>query len=145
MKVFVCWLINVCDWVGELSIIYLLAAISEEPTNYAFLNNYLPQDNRFVIAGAFMAIIPAIVTAIYATLNFNLVLSWAVIRWMSPLNIVTNQLFYFFKTLFLSGAAWAAILTFFMYKWFPNADLDWTLPLLKNIADYFYKLFIVYS
>lgn len=145
MKVFVCWLINVCDWVGELSIIYLLSAISEKPTYFAFLNNNIPQDNRFVIAGALMAIIPAIVTAIYATLNYNLVLSWAVVRWMSPLNIITNQFFYFFKTLFLSGAAWAAFITYNMYKWFPNANLDWALPLLRKIADYFYNLFFVYS
>ena len=143
MKVFVCWLINVCDWVGELSIVYLLAAISGKPTSYAFLNNYLPLDYRFVIAGALMAIVPAIVTAIYATMNYNLVLSWAVVRWMSPLNIVTNQFFYFFKTLFLSGAAWAAFLTCLVYKWFPNANLEWALPLMRKIGNYIYHLFVI--
>ena len=137
MRVFICWLINVCDWVGELSIVYLILAISEHDTTSDLINQYVPLDPHFAIAGGVMAIIPAIVTAIYATLNYELVLSWAVIRWMSPLNIVTNQIFYFFKTLFLSGAAWAAILTILTFKLFPNANMDWALNILKNIIGIF--------
>ena len=137
MRVFICWLINICDWVGELSIVYLILAISEHDTTSDLINQYVPPDPHFAIAGGVMAIIPAIVTAIYATLNYELVLSWAVIRWMSPLNIVTNQIFYFFKTLFLSGAAWAAILTILTFKLFPNANMDWALNILKNIIGIF--------
>ena len=137
MRVFICWLINVCDWVGELSIVYLILAISKHETTSDFINQYVPSDPHFAIAGGVMAIIPAIVTAIYATLNYELVLSWAVIRWMSPLNIVTNKIFYFFKTLFLSGAAWAALLTILSFKLFPNANMDWALNLLKIIIGVF--------
>ena len=137
MRVFICWLINVCDWVGELSIVYLILAISKHETTSDFINQYVPSDPHFAIAGGVMAIIPAIVTAIYATLNYELVLSWAVIRWMSPLNIVTSKIFYFFKTLFLSGAAWAALLTILSFKLFPNANMDWALNLLKIIIGVF--------
>ena len=82
---------------------YMVIAVSENTqTNNTFLNNLIPTDIHFAIVGALMAIIPAIVTAVYATLNYDLVLSWAVIRWMSPLNIVTNQFFYFFKTCYMN-------------------------------------------
>lgn len=138
MRIFICWLINLCDWVGELSIFYMLVSITpHQATNSHFMDQILPTDPLFAVAGAVMAIIPAIVTAIYATLNYKLVLSWAVIRWMSPLNIVTNQFFYFFKTLFLSGAAWAALLTYLIFKWFPNANLDWIPRLIKSIVGLF--------
>lgn len=144
MRVFICWLINVCDWVGELSIVYMVIAVSENTqTNNTFLNDLIPTDIHFAIAGALMAIIPAFVTAVYATLNYDLLLSWAVIRWMSPLNIVTNQFFYFFKTLFLSGAAWAAILTILTFKLFPNANLEWIGPIVRNVVNSIYHFFIV--
>lgn len=138
MRVFICWLINAADWVGELSIIYMVIAFSTKPTNISWLNQYIPTDPYFSIAGALIAIIPAIITAIYATINYDLVLSWAVIRWMSPLNIVTNQFFYFFKTLFLSGAAWAAFITCLLFRLFPNENFKWSLNIMKSI----YHLFV---
>lgn len=138
MKIFICWLINVCDWVGELSIVYMVIAFSTKPTNCSWLNQYIPTDSHFAIAGGIMAVIPAIITAIYAALNYELVLSWAVIRWMSPLNIVTNQFFYFFKTLFLSGASWAALLTYLTFKLNPNANLEWFMNLFRNVINFLF-------
>lgn len=137
MRIFLCWLINVCDWVGELSIFYMFIAIQgnsfEFNEQYAFLYKYFPVDGHFAILGGILAIIPALVTAIYAAINYDLVLSWAVIRWMSPLNIFTSIVFYFFKTLFLMGAVWAALFTYLTFKFFPNADLSWTTSFLKSI------------
>ena len=94
MKIFLCWLINVCDWVGVLSMAYMLVAIApHQPTNSTFVNQLIPTDPHFALFGAMLAIIPAIVTAVYATLNYNLILSWAVIRRMSPLNIISSIFF----------------------------------------------------
>lgn len=136
MKIFLCWLINVCDWVGELSIAYMLVAIvPHQATNSTFLNQLIPTDSHFALFGAMLAIIPAIITAVYATKNYDLVLSWAVIRWMSPLNIVSNQFYYFFKTLILMGAAWAALLTWLTFKLFPNLNLDWTGSFVREIVE----------
>lgn len=144
MRVFICWLINVCDWVGELSIAYMFVAIvPHQATNSTFLNQIIPTDPHFAILGAMLAIIPAIVTAVYATMNYDLILSWAVIRWMSPLNIVSNQFYYFFKTLILIGAAWAALLTYLTFKLFPNLNLDWTGPFVRKIVEGIYHFFVV--
>ena len=138
MRVFICWLISLCDWIGELSFIYVFIALTpHQATNNSFWDQVLPADPHFALVGGLMAIIPAIVTAVYATKNYDLVLSWAVIRWLSPLNIVTNQFFFFFKTLILSGAAWAALFTYFTFRWFPNANFDWTTRLIKSVFALF--------
>ena len=139
MRVFICWLINVCDWVGEISIYYMILALSEEAAqSNSFLSQYFPTNFHFAVAGAVLAIIPAIITAVYATLNYDLVLSWAIIRWMSPLNIVTNQFFYFFKTLILSGAAWAAFLTYLTFRLFPNANLEGFTNAFRGVINFLF-------
>ena len=139
---FICWLISMSDWVGELSLYYVLLVLGGAGADNlkpdAFLAGMMPPDIRFLVVGSVMAIIPAIVTAIYGTINYDLVLSWSIVRLMSPLNIFTNQVFYFFKTLFLSGAAWAALFTYLSFKYFPNTNLEW----FTNIAAIIFKFFI---
>ena len=123
---------------------YMLVAIApHQPTNSTFVNQLIPTDPHFALFGAMLAIIPAIVTAVYATLNYNLILSWAVIRRMSPLNIISNQFYFFFKTLILMGAVWAALLTCLTFKLFPNLNLDWTLPFVRKIVDGIFHFFVV--
>ena len=139
MRVFICWLISLSDWVGELSLYYVFLVFSGSNSikpEYAFIAEMIPPNIHFLVAGCVMAVIPAIITAIYGTINYDLVLSWAVVRWMSPLNIVTNQVFYFFKTLFLSGAAWAALFTYFTFKYFPNANLEWFTNMVKSLFNF---------
>lgn len=141
MRVFICWLISMSDWVGELSLFYVFLVFGGADgikPEYAFIAEMIPPDIHFLIAGSVMAIIPAIITAIYGTINYDLVLSWAIVRWMSPLNIFTNQVFYFFKTLFLSGAAWAALFTYLTYKFFPNANLEWFTNFAKTLFNYLF-------
>lgn len=127
MRVFICWLINVSDWLGELSFGFLIAAIPKWGAGV-------------ILFGAIAAIIPSIITTVYATMNYDLVLSWAIIRWMSPLNIVTNQLFYFIKTLILSGAAWAFVFTYVAHKLFPNNSFEWAISLVRNVVDSIYNI-----
>ncbi len=138
MKVFICWLISVADTIGLLSFIYMLSALGTKPEDdlgaYAA---YIPNDFHYAVAGGVAAIIPAIATAIYGTLNYELTLSWAVIRWMSPLNIFKNRVVYFFKSLILSGAVWAALFTFCLFKCFPNTNFEWVLETVKRFVHLF--------
>ena len=127
MRVFICWLINVSDWIGEISLWMMLAMSA----NYFEKGDYSP------LFGAVAAIIPAFVTAIYAAINYELVLSWAIIRWTSPLNLFTNRIFYFLKTLILSGAAWAALIAYLARRWFPNESFEWVIPFVKSIYHWF--------
>ena len=127
MRVFICWLINACDWIGGLSF-------------YAWFV-ILPLWKKVVVFGSIVAIIPAFITAIYAAMNYELMLSRGMIRWMSPLNIVTNRFYYFFKVLFLSGAAWSVIISYCAHKFFPNENFDWLVPFLKNVVERISHLF----
>lgn len=143
MRVFICWLISMLDWVGELSLYYIFLSFvgsKEIKPEYAYIAEIVPDDIHFLLAGSIIAIIPAIITAVYGTINYDLVLSWAVVRWMSPLNVFSNQVFYFFKTLFLSGAAYAALFTYILFRYFPDTDLKWSAQILKAIVLYFFPM-----
>lgn len=126
MRVFICWLINACDWLGAISFWFMIAMA--------------PILGNAFFLGVLAAIIPAVITAVYAAINYELMLSWAVIRWMSPLNIVTNRIFYFFKVLVLSGALWALIISYSAHKLFPNESFDWALVLFRKFIESILKL-----
>lgn len=123
MRLFICWLISVTDWIGGLAIYIMFGVV---PVMWGA---------GVFFWGAMVAIIPAFITAIYAAINYELVLSWAVVRWMSPLNIVSNRVYYFIKTLVLSGAAWALLISYVSHKLFPNEDFEWTIPYVRNLIE----------
>ena len=130
MKVFICWLISILtDWVGMTVIALLLFA-----PNVVVLLKDLHTNGYYAIGfSAIVAIVPAFVTAIYAAINYEIILSWGVIRWMSPLNILTGRMSHFFKTLFMSGAAWAIIIFLLLCWLFPNAHFEWFFTSLKGL------------
>lgn len=138
MRIFICWLITLSDLLGIPSGLYILYALGRHTAeDLGVYAAYIPTDFHVVVAGSVAAIIPAIATAMFGSINYNLLLSWAIIRWMSPLNIFTNKIYYFFKTLFLTGAVWAALITFFLYKCFPNTSFEWVLNMIKGFVHLF--------
>ena len=129
MRVFICWLISVTDWIGGLAIYFMIGVV---PVLWG---------SGVFFLGAMAAIIPAFITATYAAINYELVLSWAVVRWMSPLNIVSNRFYYFIKTLVLSGASWALLISYLAHKLFPNETFEWTVPFARNMIESVLRFF----
>ena len=138
MKFVICWLISVADTLGVFSSLYMLFALGRRPgEDLGVFAAYLPNDFHYAWAGAVFAILPAIATAIYGTMNYDLTLSRGIIRWTSPLNYFENSVVYFFKSLILTGAVWAALITFFLFKCFPNYNFAWTLDMVKSFVHIF--------
>ena len=85
------------------------------------------------------AVIPATLTAIYAACNYELTLSWSVLRKMSPADVFSGRVSHFFLTLIFSGAGWAFILFICMAYYFPNARFEWIVLILKGISENLYN------
>lgn len=137
MNVFICWLITILtDWVGIFVFYYLIFCNDHYRE---VLSKLHAAGNYSIEFCAVAAIIPAFFTAIYAAFNYELILSWAVIRWMSPLNVFSGRISHFFKTFVMSGAAWAMILFFAVLYFFPNAHFEWIVPFLKGISENLYN------
>ena len=137
MKVFVCWLISVfSDVFGSLVIMVLL---SNNGQFYEMLREMHANGNFVIDFCASAAAIPAILMAIYAAINYELTLSWAVIRWMSALNVFSGRISHFTITLFFSGAAWAMLLFLTIQFFFPDARFKWIVPFLKGISENLYN------
>ena len=83
MRVFICWLISMSDWVGELSLIYLFLAFSGTDgikPEYAFIAEIIPPNIQFLISGSVMAILPAIITASFSFFVSSIALAIAFSR-----------------------------------------------------------------
>ena len=138
MKVFICWLISLADILGVWSAVYMLIALGTRSTaNLGEYAAYIPNNPHYAIAGCIAAIIPAIITAIFGIKNYDLTMSRGIIRWTSPLNFFKSSVAYFFKTLFLTGAVWAALITFCLFKCFPNTNFEWVLIAVKKFLHLF--------
>ena len=137
MTVFICWLISFfSDVVGALVIMYLLTCNAHF---YEMLREMHAEGNYVIDFCATAAVVPAFLTATYAAINYVTTLSWAAIRWMSPLDVFSGRIFHFILTFIFSGAGWAMVLFFCMLKFFPNARCEWIVPFLKGISESMYN------
>ena len=138
MRVFICWLITILtDWVGLFVFYYLIFCNDHY---HEVLGKSHAVGNYSIEFSAVAAIVPAFICAIYAAINYELILSWAVIRWMSPLNVFSGRISHFFKTFVMSGAAWAGILSVFLRERLPNSLNEWVVPFIKGISESLYTL-----
>lgn len=136
MRVFICWLITILsDWVGLVAFYYLIFC---NESYHKHLNDLHAVANYQIEFSAVAAIVPAFFTALYAAINYELILSWAVIRWMSPLNVFTGRISHFIKTFIMSGAAWAGIISVILER-YPNARFEWIVPFIKGISEHLYN------
>ena len=134
MKILITWLISLLtDILGPLVIIAMLFGNNDS------LRQMHAEGNYVIDFCATAAVVPAILTAIYAAANYELTLSWAVLRWMSPLNVFSGRISHFFLTLILAGASWAMILIIGISYLFPNARFAWIVPFLKGISEDMYN------
>ena len=88
-----------------------------------------------------VAVIPAALTAIFAAVNYELTLSWSVIRKMSPVDVFSGRVTHSLLTFIFSGAGWALILYLCMAYFFPKARFEWIVPILKGISENMYNYF----
>lgn len=137
MKLFYIWVISVLtDWVGFFVLFLLLFDYAD----FLKLIRGLHEENNYTMEfSAIIAFIPAFLSALYAAKNYRLILSWVMIRRMSPLNIFTGQISHFIKTFIMSGAACTAILFFLITVLFPNMHFEWVMPLINNCYELFCK------
>lgn len=137
MTVFLFWLISfLTDATGGFVIMYLISCNGHF---YEMLRGMHAEGNYVIDFCATVAIIPATITAFYAAANYQLTLSWAVVRWMSPVDVVSGRISHFFLTFIFSGAGWAMILFFCMLYFFPDARFEWIVPFLKGISESLYN------
>lgn len=69
-----------------------------------------------------VAVIPAIVTAIYTYMNYDEVISAGVARWTSSTKLLEGQIKYSLNRMFVSGAFWALFLFMFLPIIAPKAN-----------------------
>lgn len=136
MKVLVCWLISIfTDIVGAFVLIGLLGGYDI----HSNLHELHADGNYTLEFSALTAIILSILTAFYAAINYELTLSWAVIRWTSPLNVFSGRISHFFLTLVFSYAAWTATLFISISYIFPQARFKWIVPFIKGMSESLYN------
>lgn len=137
MAVFICWLISIfSDFVG---IMVIMCLISCNGQFYEMQRELHAEGNYVIDFSATLAVIPALLTATYAAINYVSTLSWAAIRRMSPLDIFSGRIFHFCMTFITSGAGWAMVLFFSLSYFFPNAHFKWIVPILKGISENLYN------
>ena len=137
MAVFLFWIINfLTEATGAFVLMYLISCNGHF---YDMLRGMHTEGNFVIDFCATAAIIPATLTAIYAAVNYELTLSWAVLRWMSPVDVFSGRISHFFLTFIFSGAGWAMILFFSMLYFFPDAHFEWIVPFLKGISENLYN------
>ena len=138
MKVFICWLISIfTDIVGSLVFIFLLGGgyqIIQRSMHELHVDGYYTFE-----FSATVAVVLSILTAFYAAINYELTLSWAVLRWTSPLNVFSGRISHFFLTLFFSYVAWTATLFISISYIFPQARFKWIVPFIKGISENLYN------
>ena len=139
MRVFIYLLITkLSEIIGGFVLIGLLPSLSDF---HRILLEDHSKGNYIIDFCTSAAVIPATLTAIFAAANYELTLSWSVLRRMSPVDVFSGRFTHSVITFIFSGAGWALILYICMGYFFPNARFEWIVPILKGISENLYNYF----
>lgn len=119
MKTLNCWLISCL----EVLIAILFLIFWGIQCGFSIYSN-LPKSQMGYLAtlSCLVAVIPAIVTAIYTYMNYDEVISAGVARWTSSTKLLEGQIKYSLNRMFVSGAFWALFLFMFLPIIAPKAN-----------------------